>query len=100
MFHIFRGNLRQILQMITSPNIILPARGVNPGWVGGGNVFLYETFAKERLFMRKREDAGVKGEYFRRKANLKRILKKIELRTKQKVVRNFCLENEKFFRKI
>ena len=34
--------------------------------------------------MRKRENAGVKGEYFRRKANLKRIFYIFELRTKRK----------------
>jgi len=42
--------------------------------------------------MRKRENAGVKGEYFRRKANLKRIcFTYFELRTKRKGRQKFLL---------
>ena len=51
--------------------------------------------------MRKRKNAGVKGEYLWRKANLKRIfLIFLSWRLKRKVIRDFFLENEKYFQKI
>jgi len=54
--------------------------------------------------MSKIENAGVKGEYFRRKANLKRTFTVFELRTKKRSseifawkMRNFSGKSEIFF---